>query len=84
MSLEALRGRRAAALARPATATPLYTLLRVAAFIAGMGLAIGSGSRGQVLAADTVVVAGGRILNPKTARSQVLGSVVWGIGMALP
>jgi xanthine dehydrogenase YagR molybdenum-binding subunit len=28
-------------------------------------------------------VAGGRILNPKTARSQVLGSVVWGIGMAL-
>ncbi|MBH8571382.1 xanthine dehydrogenase family protein molybdopterin-binding subunit [Microvirga sp. STS02] len=25
----------------------------------------------------------GRILNPKTARSQVLGSVVWGIGMAL-
>jgi xanthine dehydrogenase YagR molybdenum-binding subunit len=28
-------------------------------------------------------VAGGRILNPKTARSQVLGAVVWGIGMAL-
>jgi xanthine dehydrogenase YagR molybdenum-binding subunit len=28
-------------------------------------------------------VAGGRILNPKTARSQVLGGVVWGIGMAL-
>ncbi len=28
-------------------------------------------------------VAAGRILNPKTARSQVLGSVVWGIGMAL-
>lgn len=28
-------------------------------------------------------VAGGRILNPKTARSQFLGSVVWGIGMAL-
>ncbi|MGI8738393.1 MAG: xanthine dehydrogenase family protein molybdopterin-binding subunit [Gammaproteobacteria bacterium] len=28
-------------------------------------------------------VAGGRILNPKTARSQILGSVVWGIGMAL-
>jgi xanthine dehydrogenase YagR molybdenum-binding subunit len=28
-------------------------------------------------------IAAGRILNPKTARSQVLGSVVWGIGMAL-
>jgi xanthine dehydrogenase YagR molybdenum-binding subunit len=28
-------------------------------------------------------IAGGRILNPKTARSQVLGGIVWGIGMAL-
>ncbi|MCA9797076.1 MAG: xanthine dehydrogenase family protein molybdopterin-binding subunit, partial [Candidatus Eremiobacteraeota bacterium] len=28
-------------------------------------------------------VAGGRVLNPKTARSQVLGGVVWGLGMAL-
>ena len=28
-------------------------------------------------------VACGRVLNPKTARSQVLGGVVWGIGMAL-
>lgn len=28
-------------------------------------------------------VAGGRILNPKTARSQVLGGIVWGIGSAL-
>jgi xanthine dehydrogenase YagR molybdenum-binding subunit len=28
-------------------------------------------------------VAAGRILNPKTARSQIMGSVVWGIGMAL-
>jgi xanthine dehydrogenase YagR molybdenum-binding subunit len=28
-------------------------------------------------------VAGGRILNPTTARSQILGGVVWGIGMAL-
>jgi xanthine dehydrogenase YagR molybdenum-binding subunit len=28
-------------------------------------------------------IAAGRILNPKTARSQLLGSVVWGIGMAL-
>jgi xanthine dehydrogenase YagR molybdenum-binding subunit len=28
-------------------------------------------------------VAGGRIINPKTARSQVVGGIVWGIGMAL-
>jgi len=28
-------------------------------------------------------VAAGRILNPATARSQVMGGVVWGIGMAL-
>ncbi|MEH2512303.1 xanthine dehydrogenase YagR molybdenum-binding subunit [Nitrobacteraceae bacterium AZCC 1564] len=28
-------------------------------------------------------VAAGRILNPKTARNQILGGVVWGIGMAL-
>ena len=29
------------------------------------------------------VVDAGRVLNAKTARSQVLGSVVWGIGLAL-
>jgi xanthine dehydrogenase YagR molybdenum-binding subunit len=28
-------------------------------------------------------VAGGRVLNPKTARSQVLGGIVWGVGTAL-
>jgi xanthine dehydrogenase YagR molybdenum-binding subunit len=28
-------------------------------------------------------IAGGRILNPKTARSQIMGGIVWGIGMAL-
>jgi xanthine dehydrogenase YagR molybdenum-binding subunit len=28
-------------------------------------------------------IAGGRILNPKAARSQILGAVVWGIAMAL-
>jgi len=28
-------------------------------------------------------VAGGRIINPKTARSQVLGGIVWGIGSVL-
>ncbi len=28
-------------------------------------------------------IAGGRIINPKTARSQILGAVVWGISQAL-
>lgn len=28
-------------------------------------------------------IAGGRIINPKTARSQILGGVVWGMGMGL-
>lgn len=28
-------------------------------------------------------VAAGRVINPKTARSQILGGVVWGIGMVL-
>ena len=28
-------------------------------------------------------IAGGRILNPKTARSQIMGAVIWGISMAL-
>jgi xanthine dehydrogenase YagR molybdenum-binding subunit len=28
-------------------------------------------------------IAGGRILNPKTARSQIMGGIVWGLGMAL-
>jgi xanthine dehydrogenase YagR molybdenum-binding subunit len=28
-------------------------------------------------------VAAGRILNPKTGRSQIMGSMIWGIGMAL-
>src|SRR5690606_19836773 len=31
----------------------------------------------------TAVTAAGKILNPKTARSQIIGGVIWGIGMAL-
>jgi xanthine dehydrogenase YagR molybdenum-binding subunit len=39
---------------------------------------------GNVHVSRVVVgVAAGKILNPKTARSQVLGGVVWGISMAL-
>ncbi len=29
------------------------------------------------------VIAGGRVLNSKTARSQVMGGIVWGVGVAL-
>lgn len=29
------------------------------------------------------VTSAGRILNPKTARSQIIGGVIWGVGMAL-
>ncbi len=39
---------------------------------------------GTILVTRVVsAIAGGRILNPKTARSQILGAIVWGIGMAL-
>ena len=39
---------------------------------------------GQVCVRRVVsAVAAGRIINPKAARSQILGGVVWGIGMAL-
>ncbi len=39
---------------------------------------------GQVRVTRVVCAsAAGKILNPKTARSQVIGGVVWGIGMAL-
>jgi xanthine dehydrogenase YagR molybdenum-binding subunit len=31
----------------------------------------------------TSAIAAGRILNPKTARSQIIGGIVWGISMAL-
>ena len=41
-------------------------------------------SLGQVHCTRVVsAIAGGRILNPTTARSQIMGAVVWGISMAL-
>ncbi len=41
-------------------------------------------SLGQVHCTRVVsAIAGGRILSPKTARSQIMGAVVWGISMAL-
>lgn len=39
---------------------------------------------GTVIVSRVVsAIAGGRILNPKTAGSQILGAIVWGISMAL-
>jgi len=39
---------------------------------------------GQVCVRRVVsAIAGGRVISPKTARSQILGAVVWGISMAL-
>src|ERR1043165_8152056 len=43
-----------AAMIRPTRATYLMTAVRAAAFICGMGIAIGSGSRGQVLPVSPV------------------------------
>ena len=41
-------------------------------------------STGMVRVPRFVAVTGaGRILNPKTSRSQIIGGVIWGIGMAL-
>ena len=56
----------------------------------GTGLPAGRGPPGRYRRVGSTwwadsrsAVAGGRILNPKTARSQVIGAIVGGIGMAL-
>jgi xanthine dehydrogenase YagR molybdenum-binding subunit len=41
-------------------------------------------STGMIKVARLLAVTGaGKILNPKTARSQIIGGIVWGVGMAL-
>jgi hypothetical protein len=69
-----------AALIRPMSATTLFTLVRIAAFVAGFGLAIGSGSRGQVLAAGIAGVLfypmSRRLANPKQF---VINSIGFGV-----
>lgn len=43
-----------------------------------------NGSTGMVkIPRFTAVTGAGKILNPKTARSQIIGGCIWGIGMAL-
>ena len=69
-----------AVLVRPNKAAAIYTLLRIGAFVSGMGLAIGSGSRGQVLAAAITGILfypmARKIANP---RQFFLGAVGLGI-----
>lgn len=66
-----------AALVRPVAISATYTILRIVAFISGFGLAIGSGSRGQVLAAGIAGVVcyplARRVANPKQFFINVLG-----------
>jgi O-Antigen ligase len=76
-----------AALMRPARIGPFTTLIRVCAFIAGMGLAIGSGSRGQVLAAGCAGVAvyplARKMANPKQFVLMACGFAVLVTGIML-
>jgi hypothetical protein len=74
-----------AALIRPARLSPMSNAIRVAAFISGMGLAIGSGSRGQVLAAVICGVAlypmARRLANPKQFIAGAIGFGVLVFGL---
>lgn len=74
-----------AVLFRPERATTMFLWLRIGAFIAGMGMAIGSGSRGQVLAACVAAVLfypiSRRLANPKQFVVVVLGFIVLSIGI---
>jgi hypothetical protein len=74
-----------AVLIRPERASPLIFWLRVVAFIAGMGIAIGSGSRGQVLAACIAAIIfyplSRRLANPRQFVVAVIGFAVLSIGI---
>lgn len=76
-----------AALVKPPRPNQLYTLIRIAAFVAGFGLAIGSGSRGQVLAAGICGVLfypmARRLSNPKQFFINVIGFAVLCAGIYL-
>jgi hypothetical protein len=76
-----------AALIKPPKGNQVYFLLRAAAFIVGMGLAIGSGSRGQVLAAGLCGVAffplARRLASPKHFVIGAIGFMVLAAGLYL-
>lgn len=74
-----------AALIKPVKASQLFTLLRISAFVCGFGLAIGSGSRGQVLAAAIAGILfypmARKIANPKQFFVSVAGFAVLILGL---
>jgi xanthine dehydrogenase YagR molybdenum-binding subunit len=84
--LEVMRGSRLATMEAKASVTPTgkrerYSHYAHSAIFAEVQV---DGDFGTVRVTRVVsAVAGGRIVNPKTARSQILGGIVWGIGMAL-
>ena len=69
-----------AALIRAPSRNQLFTFLRIGAFICGFGLAIGSGSRGQVLAAGICGVlfypVARQVKNPKQFFINVIGFAI--------
>lgn len=76
-----------AALIRPAHPSFMITALRIGAFIAGMGMAIGSDSRGQVLAAAIVGIIffpmSRKLANPKQFFVVIIGFIVLVAGLLM-
>ena len=74
-----------AVLIAPERPSTLFLWLRIGAFIAGMGMSIGSGSRGQVLAACVAAILfyplSRRLANPKQFFVVVLGFIVLSLGI---
>ncbi|HEY0429513.1 MAG TPA: xanthine dehydrogenase family protein molybdopterin-binding subunit [Pyrinomonadaceae bacterium] len=67
--------------AKPPTEADKYS---IHAFNANFAEVWVNDATGMVRIPRVVAVTGaGRILNPKTSRSQIIGGVIWGIGMAL-
>lgn len=76
-----------AVLLRPPRTATILMLLRAGAFLVGFGLAIGSGSRGQVIAAMLVVVAffpmARRLDDPKRFVIAAIGMIILLVGFYL-
>lgn len=66
---------------KPGSMEKQYTQMAYGAFFAEVGVDIDSGE--VRLRRMLGVFAAGRILNAKTARSQLLGGMIWGVGTAL-
>jgi hypothetical protein len=74
-----------AALIVPQRKSPFIFVLRISAFVLGMGLAIGSGSRGQVLATVVACIMffplARRLNNPRNFVLTMLGGLVVAVGV---